>query len=274
MTEHPRSFKFIRKTSKALWVLFWIALFAWGGLWFFQNYGKFWAHRVAPKLFKPKIVFVIDDIGEHDKLKNELAKLGSKVTYAILPLRDFSLYFNEQGKRQHADVILHLPLETVHTDKFPGRGLITEAMSDDEILSGLRRDLASVPGHVGVNNHMGSKGTSDRRLMTIILGELKRERLFFFDSHTTSRSVAPEICHAIGLPFLKCGIFLDNDNAVTAIKAQLMELRRIARGQGTAIAIGHYRKNTLDVLGEEIPRLEREGFEVISLRNVLKIQTD
>jgi hypothetical protein len=255
-------------------ILLGIVLFTGGGLWFFENYGKFWAHRVAPRLFKPKIVFVIDDIGEHDKFKNELAKLGSKVTYAILPLRDFSMYFSEQGRRAHADIILHLPLETVHTDKFPGQGLISEAMSDGEIVSALKRDLASVPGHVGVNNHMGSKGTSDRRLMTIILQELKRERLFFFDSHTTPKSVAPEICHAIGLPFLKCGIFLDDDNAVAAIKAQLVELRRIAKDQGTAVAIGHYRKNTLDALAEEIPQLEKNGFEIISLRNVLKIQTD
>ncbi|GEM_PF-2710570 len=274
MSEHQESSKLLRTSPRVLWAILWIMLLVWGGCWFFQNYGKFWVHRIAPKLFKPKIVFVIDDIGEHEKFKNELAKLGSKVTYAILPLRDFSMYFNAQGKRMHADVILHLPLETVHADQFPGQGLITGEMSDDEILSGLKRDLASVPGHVGVNNHMGSKGTSDRHLMTIILQELKREKLFFFDSHSTSKSVAPEICHAIGLPFLKCGIFLDNDNSVKAVKAQLVELRRIARDQGTAVAIGHYRKNTLDVLAEEIPQLEKEGFEIISLRNVLKIQTD
>ena len=273
--EHWKSFKLTRRALRTfLAVSLGIVLLTGGGLWFFQNYGKFWAHRVVPKLFKPKIVFVIDDIGEHDKFKNELARLGSKVTYAILPLRDFSMYFNEQAKREHADVILHLPLETVRTDKFPGQGLITGAMKDHEIVSMLRQDLASVPRHVGVNNHMGSKGTSDRHLMTIILRELKRERLFFLDSHTTSKSVAPEICHAIGLPFLKCGLFLDNDNTVPAIQAQLVKFRRIAREQGTAVAIGHYRKNTLDVLAEEIPRLEKEGFEIISLRNVLKIQTD
>jgi len=264
----------MHKVSPMFWIIFWIMLLAGSGLWFFQNYGRFWAHRVAPRLFKPKIVLVIDDIGEHDKFKGELAKLGSKVTYAILPLRDFSFYFSEQGKRMHADVILHLPLETVRTDQSPGQGLITEEMSDAEILGMLKKDLGSIPGHVGVNNHMGSRGTSDRRLMTLILRELKRERLFFFDSHTTSKSVAPEICHAIGLPFLKCGLFLDNDNAVEAITAQLVELRKIAREQGTAVAIGHYKKNTLDVLAGEIPQLEKEGFEIISLRNVLKIQTD
>lgn len=275
MTEHREFFK---PTSRTPWVLgtilLGIMLLTGGGSLFFQKDGESWAQDDAPKFFKPKIIFVIDDIGEHDKFKNELARLGSKVTYAILPLRDFSLYFSEQGKRAHADMILHLPLETVHTDKFPGQGLITGEMNDDEILSTLRRDLASVPGHVGVNNHMGSKGTSDRRLMTIILRELKREKLFFFDSHTTSKSVAPEICHTIGLPFLKCGLFLDNDNAVVAIQAQLAELRKIARDQGAAVAIGHYRKNTLDILAEEIPHLEKEGFEIISLRSMLKIQTD
>ena len=274
MTKPLKFFGSSRKTLRALLAILGVVLFTWGGGWFFQNHGRFWVHRVAPKLFKPKIVFVIDDIGEHDKFKKELAKLGPKVTYAILPLRDFSRYFSEQAKRAHVDAILHLPLETVHTDQSPGQGLITEEMTDEEILSGLRRDLASIQGHVGVNNHMGSKGTSDRRLMTIILQELKRERLFFLDSHTTSKSVAPEICHKIGLPFLKCGLFLDNDKAVPAIKAQLVELRRIARETGTAVAIGHYRKSTLDVLAEEIPQLEKEGFEIISLRDVLKIQTD
>ena len=37
-------------------------------------------------------------------------------------------------------------------------------------------DFASVPGAVGMNNHMGSQATADAALMTVVLGYLKRRR--------------------------------------------------------------------------------------------------
>lgn len=222
---------------------------------------------------RPKVVFVIDDIGYHDRLKNPLRALGKSVTYAILPLLPYSHYFGDMSLRTHAEVILHLPLDTVQ-DKIPGRGLIVDTMSPQAVLEMLARDLDSVPNHVGANNHMGSRGTTNRELMTIILTELKRRDLFFLDSYTTPESTVPSVGRKIGLPILTRGVFLDNEDSQPAIRSQLNEVRKVAREKGNAIAIGHYRENTLEVLRDEIPKFEKKGFEIITLKEMLKIQRD
>ena len=222
---------------------------------------------------KPKVVFVIDDIGNHDYLKNQLRTLGKKVTYAILPLLPYSRYFGEMSRDTQAEVILHLPLDTIQ-DKIPGRGLIVDTMSKQDVLDMLSRDLDSVPNHVGVNNHMGSRGTANRELMTTILTELKRRNLFFLDSYTTPDSTVNSVGRKIKLPILTRGVFLDNEDSKPAIRSQLKEVRRVAREKGNAIAIGHYRPKTLEVLKEEIPKFENEGFEIISLKQMLKVKRD
>jgi uncharacterized protein len=221
------------------------------------------------KLTRPSIVIVIDDIGAHNRLRKEMERLGDKVTYAILPLLPYSWFFGELAMQKNAEAILHLPLDTTQ-DMIPGRGLIVSTMPREQALDMLSRDIASVPGIVGVNNHMGSRGTADREMMTLILEELNRRRLFFLDSYTTKDSVVPSVARQIGIPFLQRGVFLDNVDSPEAILGQIRELEAVAKKQGHAIAIGHYRKNTLDVLFREIPRLEKKGFAIISLSRLLQ----
>ena len=140
--------------------------------------------KTVPRRFtsQPKVTFVIDDIGYHLRDRDRLTALSDKVTYAILPLLPYSRYFGNLSRTTGAEIILHLPLDTLQ-DKVPGRGLIVDTMTNEAILDMLARDLDSVPNHVGVNNHMGSRGTASREMMTIILKELKRRGLFFLDSY-------------------------------------------------------------------------------------------
>ena len=231
------------------------------------------ASKTRPLSRSPKITFVIDDIGNHNKWNGQLMALGNKATYAILPLLPYSRYYGNLSQTTGAEVILHLPLDTT-LDKIPGRGLIVDTMSEEDMLDMLARDLDSVPNHVGVNNHMGSRGTTERDMMTVILTELKRRNLFFLDSYTTLESVVPAVGREIGLPILARGVFLDNEDSKPAILAQCKHLRDVAREKGNAIAIGHYRKNSLEVLAEEIPRLQQEGFEIITLKEMLRVQRD
>ena len=81
----------------------------------------------------------------------------------------------------------------------------------------------------GVSNHMGSKATEDRELMTTILAELKRRRLFFVDSVTSDRSVCAPVAAALKIPFARREVFLDNRNERKAIERQFAEAAAIAR---------------------------------------------
>ncbi len=269
-------FKLTKKQRRNIIVLLAMALCVFGVFLFFKHHARPTAPKAHPihrQIGRPKITFVIDDVGNHKGYTRQLKALGNKVTYAILPLLPYSRYYGDLSQATGAEVILHLPLDTM-LDKIPGRGLIVGTMSPEDILDVLSRDLDSVPNHVGVNNHMGSRGTTDREMMTIIFKELKRRGLFFLDSYTTMESVVPSVGRAIGVPILARGVFLDNEDSKPAIRSQLNQLRTVAREKGNAIAIGHYRKNTLEVLADEIPRFENQGFEVITLKEMLKVQRD
>ncbi len=220
----------------------------------------------------PKIIFVIDDIGNTNLYTDDLEKLGSEVTYSILPLLRHTDFFDRFSLETGAEVILHQPLES-EKGTIPGPGLITTAMPDSFVLDELRRNLASVPHAVGINNHMGSKGTADPRLMNLILRELKNRGLFFLDSKTTTHSVGQAVANHYQLRYLSRDEFLDNEDSVLAIKTEIAALAEKARWHGYAVGIGHYRPNTLQALAEEIPRLKRGGFQIVSLTDILQWKT-
>ena len=64
--------------------------------------------------------------------------------------------------------------------------------------------------------------------------------------------------------------FLDNMDDADSIRTQLGQVRSRARKNGYAVAIGHYRKITLGVLAEEIPKLKQEGFQLLSLSELIE----
>lgn len=217
---------------------------------------------------KPKLVFVIDDIGHNLSAEKELRQLGNDIVYAILPFLPHSKYFGDLSRQTGADVILHLPMEAAD-GTIPGPGLITSRMPEDFVKSQVARGLGSVPNHIGVNNHMGSMGTQNPELMTVVMSELASRNLFFLDSMTSGNSVAWKVGRQMGIPTVRRDVFLDNVDEREAVRGQVHLLARVAAQRGYAIGIGHFRVNTLSVLVEEVPRLEAQGYEIISLSELL-----
>ena len=72
------------------------------------------------------------------------------------------------------------------------------------------------------------------------------------------------------LAFGKRDVFLDNINTKEEITKQIMLLAQKARRRGYAVAIGHDRHLTMQVLKEEIPMLKAQGFQIVSIKDLLK----
>jgi polysaccharide deacetylase 2 family uncharacterized protein YibQ len=130
--------------------------------------------------------------------------------------------------------------------------------------------LADMPGIVGVNNHTGSKGTEDPELMTIVLSELKRRGLFFVDSYTSDRSVCGEVAAKLKMRIARRDVFLDNRNERAAIERQFAIAARIARNDGHVLVIGHDRALTLQIIKEQVKKLQAQGFEFIPVREYIR----
>ena len=117
---------------------------------------------------------------------------------------------------------------------------------------------------------MGSKATEDRPLMKLVFKKIKRKGLFFVDSMTAPHTVCAALASEMGLAFGKRDVFLDNINTKEAIIKQIIILAQRAHHKGYAVAIGHDRHLTMQVLKEKIPWLENQGFQIVSIKELLK----
>jgi hypothetical protein len=221
-----------------------------------------------------KIAFIIDDWGYTMHNCKFLKEIAAPLAVAVLPnLRNTDNIMkcaNVYGK----DIMLHLPLEPyANRDRYPDNYVITTAMKPSKVNQIVDDTLAKMPLAQGVNNHMGSRATEDKELMKVIFKRLKKKGLFFVDSMTAPHhSICGELAREMDMPFTSRDVFLDNINTAEAIKKQIVDLAKKARKKGYAVAIGHDRALTMQVLKEEIRTLEDQGFEIVRVKTLLKNQ--
>ena len=133
----------------------------------------------------------------------------------------------------------------------------------------IRENLASLPLAAGLNNHMGSRITADRTVMTYVLEVVKELGLFFVDSRTSTSSVAAEVAREVGVPYGVNNLFIDNESDVEKIKAQVRAGLDLAKRQGHAVLIGHVRPATFHALWEMIPELLDSGVQLVPVSQLL-----
>lgn len=226
---------------------------------------------------KGRLAFIIDDWGYNNKNVDSLLAIKRPVTAAILPSLRYSREIADKIKEKNDlyDIILHLPLES-KSNRAAERDTIRTSMSDNEVITLLEKGLESVPGAIGVSNHQGSKATQDKRIMSLILGELKKRKLFFLNSVTAPDSVCSDIAEGLGVKYAERDVFLDLTDQTDVkhfeayIKKQIRELAEIALSNKTAIGIGHTRSATLKVIKELIPELEGQGIEIVPLKELVR----
>ena len=189
-----------------------------------------------------RIAVVIDDVGYKDNL-GPFLDLGIPLTFAILPYEHFSKQIAAELSKKGMPYILHLPLEPEQYPKVdPGKAALLVKMTSQEIEKKFLSDLSAVPGVVGVNNHMGSRFTSNPEKMRVLLKLIKDKNLFFFDSATSTATKGGMVAREIGIPFEENSMFVDlKDDPVFMDKQFKAALRKIKR-YGQCAVIGHIHK--------------------------------
>ncbi len=226
--------------------------------------------QARPLLGKPRVALIIDDVGSVRKAADAMLQVPARLTWAILPFTPYAAEYAEAAKERGFELILHLPLEPLDLKNNPGPGLIKRDWTDDEIIKQLEADLNEVPGAVGINNHMGSAGTADERLMDLLMGQIKGRGLYFVDSMTTDRSVGEVVARRHQVRFKKRHVFIDNLSDLESKKKALRELIKIALAKGEAIGIGHVRNGTAEAIIEMIPEFEKAGIELVTISELFR----
>jgi len=220
---------------------------------------------------KPKIVIVIDDMGVDRKRSEKIVALPGPLTLSYLTYAKSLYKQTRKARKAGHEIMLHVAMEPANMDNDPGPRVLLRDLEPDVIQKRLVWGLSRLKRYVGINNHMGSKFTTDRYGMTIVMKELRRRGLLFLDSRTASKSVGAVIAHAVGVPYAERNIFLDNVNKLKAVQDRLAELERFARRRGKAIAIGHPRDATIEALSSWLTEVKTRDFVVVPITTIVHV---
>jgi len=216
------------------------------------------------------LVIVLDDAGNSLDAFAEFLRFPAPIAIAVLPQLDYSVQAAAMTASAGKEIMLHLPMEAVGGAD-PGPGAIGPSLSSEEIKRRVAENLASVPGAIGVNNHMGSLATADPLVMTAILEELHRRDLFFLDSRTSAQTVARVVAEEIGIPFAERQVFLDNKRSRDEILRALSGGLELAQVGEPVIMIGHATVPLLAaILNEVYPVLDQEGYRFAGISDLVR----
>lgn len=209
-----------------------------------------------------QVALIIDDCGQWLGTERSLIALPIPITLSVLPHVHYSQTIAQEAADAGKGVMLHVPMEPLsHIN--PGPGEIKTAMSDDAIAKQMEDDVAQVPLAKGMNNHEGSEATADTRVMKDVIAVAKEHGLFFIDSRTNAQSVGAAQAADAGVPTASRDVFLDNQASVAYTESMLERAVKIARENGSAIAIGHPKPTTLAAIRDMYPKMEAEGIRFV-----------
>nr|WP_315058554.1 divergent polysaccharide deacetylase family protein [uncultured Campylobacter sp.] len=214
--------------------------------------------------YKPRLVIIIDDVA-YKHQADAIKSVNLKLTPSFFPAtsahpetpvlaRRFSFY------------MIHLPMQAL--GGFKGAEIGTLTVDDDyekiaKKLQSIKRDF---PNLKYINNHTGSRFTSDAAAMDRMMRAVRDENLIFVDSKTTSPTKVYGAAKKYSMPYIARDVFLDHDGSKAAVRKQLKYAIELAKKRSYAIAIGHPHKNTIEVLQESAKLLQE--VEVIYLKDL------
>ncbi|EIK96808.1 hypothetical protein PMM47T1_09121 [Pseudomonas sp. M47T1] len=213
---------------------------------------------------KAYFTLIIDDLGQNLPRDRRALALPGPVTLAVMPDTPHAAEFAREAHKAGKTVIVHMPM-----DPATGPFAWHPDLPMEELRNRLQAALKAVPYAAGMNNHEGSKMTSQPEAMAMLMGELQSRNLFFVDSRTSAATVAAAKAQDIGLAHVSRDVFLDDVRTPEAVAKQLQTAIAHAKKFGSVVVIGHPYPVTLDLLEHELPNLKGNGIDWIPIRQMI-----
>ena len=213
----------------------------------------------------PRIAVVLDDVGVHVPNGRRAADLPAPVTLALMTyargLEDLAARARANGH----ELLVHVPMEPFDGKWDTGPNALRTGLAAAELDRRIEWALSRFDGAVGVNNHMGSRFTSDPESMTVLMAALADRGMLFLDSITTGATKGRVTARTAGVPYLARDVFLDNQPDPESVWTRIAEVEALARRNGAAVAIAHPKGATLEVLRVWLPSLAARGITLVPL---------
>ena len=219
--------------------------------------------------FEARLAIIIDDIGYNPRRAASFLSIPTNLTFAVLPHLAYSVELAQAIHDKGHEILLHQPMEPFDRQLDPGPGALFVGDPASHIQSVVAENIQAVPFASGVNNHMGSRFTSNGEEIRYALEAIKYRGLFFVDSLTSSRSKAYHTACGLHMTSGRRDAFLDNQRHPRDIVNRLYDVMNLAFTHGQAIAIGHPYPETADALRVFISETEGAPIRVVPVSHLL-----
>ena len=211
------------------------------------NTSKIIKRKIIISSGKPKLAIIIDDIGTKSQV-DAVKSLHLPLTMSFLPPSKYRPNTPKLAAHENFYMV-HLPMEA---ENFKAEEPHTLRVNDSQaIISARIKEIKRLfPRVKYINNHTGSKFTANEIAMNKLILALNNNHIHFIDSRTTAQTKAPKVLKNFGIKYVARDVFLDHDMDKPYILRQIKEAIKVAKRQGTAIAIGHPHQHTLQALYE------------------------
>ena len=160
-----------------------------------------------PIVDRPKLAIIIDDISTFHQAK-KIKSLNLNITPSIFPPND-NYPNSARVAREFEFYMIHLPLEAMNYQA-QEKNTLKVGDSSAKIESEISKIRSNFPKAIYINNHTGSKFTSDYDSLKKLFIVFKKHNMIFIDSYTTKDSKAKILSSEFGNKYLKRDVFIDN----------------------------------------------------------------
>lgn len=224
--------------------------------------GKTGTEKGARSEKRGSLYIIVDDVGNNLHQLETFLDFPGNITFAVLPGLSYTDKAVDLIRKSGKGLMLHQPMEALGGED-PGPEALYADMSPDEVSRVLEKNLRQVKGAKALNNHMGSKVTSQESTVRSILETLAVKGVTFVDSYTTSESAVERIAAEMDITTYRRDIFLDNQQNIEYYTKAVEEAKSTAEKKGHAVLIGHvWAADLAQTLMDLYPELVEEGFEL------------
>ncbi|MDX8383815.1 MAG: divergent polysaccharide deacetylase family protein, partial [Ghiorsea sp.] len=194
-----------------------------------------------------------------------LIALPYQINVAILPDAPHAKKAARMAHQHGITVMLHMPMQTANPkyQQKMERFYLHNQMSKDEFRSVFEAALAKVPYVEGINNHMGSLLTSNKKYMKWLMELCKKHHIFFIDSRTAASSVAAAQAEKAGIPWNQRDVFLDHKVDPKSLQHAWHTAASCLSEKSNCIIIGHPHKETINFLEHHAQGIDTQSFVAI-----------
>jgi len=223
---------------------------------------------------KPKyqgtLVFIIDDAGNNLQELEPFLRFPGPLTIAVLPGLPHSAEAARRIRAAGKEVFLHQPMEAIG-GQAPGPGAIYAGMTATEIVALLRQNVAEIGPIAGMNNHQGSKITTDQQAMETVLAFCRDRGIYFLDSRTTAETAVPAAARNLGVKIGERNIFIDNEQTRASMNRYIESGLTLASQKGSAVMIGHtWSPELAPLLTDLYQTLAAQGYTFATASSLIK----